>query len=319
MPLSQPMTSSQRGQSLVVQSPAKLNLFLEVLGVRSDGFHELETLMVTVGIFDTLSFTEEVSGRIRLRCSGAAAVALADFDSSSADNTGGDNLVVKAAHLLRKHSGTDRGVRIKLFKRIPLESGLAGGSSNAAATLMALNRLWRLDLPAAELQQLAAQLGSDVGFFLGDKPAAVCRGRGEVVEPLCVPAGLHFVVVRPPSGLSTAAVYRRCKPALEPSTSSKLAACLRQGRLADAGQCLYNALQPPAEEINPDVAKLRTEFAKLPVLGHQMSGSGSAYFGLCGNRRQAKAIAGRLRSAGLGRVFVAQSGPQMAASFVDIV
>lgn len=303
------MLQSQQGRSLVIQSPAKLNLFLEVLGVRPDGFHELETLMVTVGIFDTLSFTEEVSGRIRLRCLGAASAALDDYDSLASDTAGRNNLVIRAAELLRGHAGIDRGVRIDLHKRIPLESGLAGGSSDAAATLAALNRLWQLNLSIAELQQLAAQLGSDVGFFLGEMPAAVCRGRGERVEPLHIPAGMHFVIVRPPSGLSTAAVYRKCRPATEPKTSQKLATCLRDGRLAEAGRHLHNALQPPAEEINPDVARLRDEFAKLPVLGHRMSGSGSAYFGLCGNRRHALGIAGRLRSAGLGQVFVAQSGP----------
>src|SRR5204863_5834844 len=137
------------------------------------------------------------------------------------------------------------------------------------------------------LQQLAARLGSDVGFFLGAKPAAICRGRGEQVEPADLPLGLHFVVARPHNGLSTAEVYRKCRPAVSPKNSCRLVKCLQQGRLGEAAHQFHNALQSSAEEMNPEVTALKTRFARLPVLGHMMSGSGSAYFGLCGNRRQA--------------------------------
>src|SRR5271154_3782575 len=132
------------GPSLVVHTPANLNLFLELLGKREDGYHELETLMVAVDLFDTLTFMEEDSNDIRLQCSGLGArewrSARSGADQASPDAAGeviplgSDNLVVKAARLLREHAGVDRGVRIALVKRIPAAAGLAGGSSDAAAT-----------------------------------------------------------------------------------------------------------------------------------------------------------------------------------------
>ena len=303
------MLLRQHGRSLVVRTPAKLNLFLEILGRRHDGFHELETLMVTVGIHDTLTFTEEVSGEIRLRCfwSTSPETSAGAVDSDVPD--GRQNLVFRAAELLQNHAGVARGVRIELNKRIPVAAGLAGGSSDAAATLMALNRLWQVGLTTAELQRLASQLGSDVGFFLGDTSAAICRGRGERVEPLALPLGLQFVIARPAGGLSTALVYRHCRPAEEPTNCSRLVEYLKQGRLGDAGRQFYNALQEPAEQLNPDVMVLKTFFSNQPVLGHLMSGSGSAYFGLCANRRQAHSVAARLRGEMGCRVYVAQSGP----------
>ena len=304
------MLLQQHGRSLVVRTPAKLNLFLEILGRRPDGFHELETLMVTVGIYDTLTFTQEDSGEIRLRC----------FGSTSSETSGGavetevpdgrQNLVFRAAELLQQHVRVARGVRIELDKRIPVAAGLAGGSSDAAATLVALNQLWNVGLSASALQQLASQLGSDVGFFLGATSAAVCRGRGEQVDPVHVPQGLHFVIARPATGLSTALVYRHCRPAEKPTNSARLVEYLKQGRLGIAARHFHNALQAPAEQLNADVTELRRFFSRQPVLGHLMSGSGSAYFGLCANRRQAEGIAARLRGEMGCRVFVTHKAVQ---------
>ncbi len=303
-----PMLSRQNRQSLVIRAPAKLNLFLEIFGRRPDGFHELETLMVTVGIYDTLTFTEEVSGEIRLRCFGSTAEA---SDGTLTDEVpdGRENLVFRAAELLRKQAGVDRGVSIELNKRIPVAAGLAGGSSDAAATLAGLNRLWQLGLTASDLGQLASQLGSDVGFFLGKTSAAVCRGRGELVDPIVVPAGMHFVIARPAGGLSTALVYKSCRPSPQPTNCQRLVECLRQGRLDGVGRHFRNALQAPAEQLNSDVTMLKTFFSKQPVLGHMMTGSGSAYFALCANRRQSERLAARLRAEKRCRAFVAQSGP----------
>jgi 4-diphosphocytidyl-2-C-methyl-D-erythritol kinase len=218
-------------------------------------------------------------------------------------------LVVRAAELLRSHTGAKRGVLIELQKRIPVAAGLAGGSSNAAATLAALNHLWRLSLAPGELQELAARLGSDIGFFLSGVTAAVCRGRGERTEPLALPLNLHFVVVKPKAGLSTAEVYRHCEPSSSPQRVHSLVDALRYGRLAEAGGRLHNALEVPAERLITEVRQLRSWFSRQSVLGHQMSGSGTAYFGLCGNRRQALSIAARLRAEQLGRAFVVQCRP----------
>lgn len=313
------MRFRQFGPSLVVHTPAKLNLFLEILAKREDGYHELETLMVAVDVFDTLTFTEENSNEIRLRCSDAgirlqgpaprgAAATSADA-AAEAIPAGSDNLVVKAARLLREHAGVEAGVRIALTKRIPAAAGLAGGSSDAAATLMALNRFWKLKLGVPELQQLASHLGSDVAFFVDGTSAAVCHGRGEIIDPLRVPLGLHFVVVRPRTGLSTALVYKHCHVPQHKHSARDVVGALRTGRLGRVGRLLHNALQPPAERLNPEVSQLKSHFSKLPVLGHLMSGSGTAYFGLCRTRRQARSLASRLRAARVGRVWVVSSRP----------
>jgi 4-diphosphocytidyl-2-C-methyl-D-erythritol kinase len=308
------MRFRQVGPSLVVHTPAKLNLFLEILGKRKDGYHELETLMVAVDLFDTLTFTEENSNEIRLRCSQAGSRVSSSLNSETSAGTMGDgipvgldNLVVKAAQLLREHAGVEAGIRIGLTKRIPAAAGLAGGSSDAAATLMALNRFWKLKLEVSELRRLASQLGSDVAFFVDGTSVAVCRGRGEIIDPLQVPLGLHFVIVRPWTGLSTALVYKHCQVPARKHSVCDVAAALRAGRLGRVGRLLHNALQAPAEALNLEVSQLKSRFSNLPVLGHLMSGSGTAYFGLCNSRRQARFLASRLRAERIGRVWVAQS------------
>ncbi|NOX53491.1 MAG: 4-(cytidine 5'-diphospho)-2-C-methyl-D-erythritol kinase, partial [Planctomycetes bacterium] len=154
------------GQVLVVHAPAKLNLFLEVLGKRADGYHELETLMVSIGLYDTLVFREAHSETIEVRCLDAGESSDCGEGGIDSIPTGRENLIVQAAQLLRDHTGVKRGVRVTVWKRIPPAAGLAGGSSDAAATLWALSRIWKVPLTTTELQSLAVRLGSDVAFFL---------------------------------------------------------------------------------------------------------------------------------------------------------
>lgn len=299
--------SSPEVPALVVQAPAKLNLFLEILGKRSDGFHELETLMVAVGMYDTLSFTEESSEEIRLRIVDAGRRNASQRTGAELIPAGPENLVMRAASLVREAAGIKRGVRITLWKRIPAAAGLAGGSSDAAATLVALNRLWKLGFSSSELCKLAGELGSDVAFFVAGKSAAVCRGRGEIVEPAALPFGLNFVVARPHTGLATAEVYRNVKPAAEHQRVEALVQALQQGRLDRAGRLLHNALEAPALRLNVDVKTVKAKLAKMPVLGQLMSGSGSACFALCANRRAAQVTAAGLRGIGIGQVWEVQS------------
>ncbi len=316
------MLVRQQGQALVVHTPAKLNLFLEILGKRPDGFHELETLMVTVGRYDSLRFTEDDPSSSPARSASATFVAdqpsgihLTCRWAGSLEHspgpipTGKDNLVVRAVELLRDVTGTQRGVSIELTKRIPMAAGLAGGSSDCAATLFALNRFWKLGLSDQQLLELAARLGSDIAFFLTRTSAAVCRGRGEIIEPMTAPMRLHFVIAKPKTGLSTAAVFRQCRPAASPRSAQSLVDSLRSGRQAFAARHLHNALQSPAEQLNSDVGRLRHTFSRLPFLAHQMSGSGTAYFGLCSQLDQAQALAARVRSSGCDDVFVASTQP----------
>jgi 4-diphosphocytidyl-2-C-methyl-D-erythritol kinase len=315
------MLVRQTGRTLVVHAPAKLNLFLEVLNKRPDGYHELETLMVTVGVYDTLRFMEgdSTAGPLPATADAAAAVpsvirlitrwAGPPGFAPEYLPTSEENLVVRAARLLQQVAGIRRPVMIELTKRIPLAAGLAGGSSDCAATLWGLNRFWSLGLPDQQLLELAARLGSDIPFFLTGRAAAVCRGRGELIEPVTTPMRLHFVIAKPASGLSTAAVFRECHPSSAPRTTQPLLSALRRGRFRLAASHLHNALQPAAERLNSDIARLRDLFSRLPFLGHQMSGSGTAYLGMCSQLDQALALAGRVRSMGWNHVFVASTQP----------
>lgn len=292
-------------QCCEVSTPAKLNLFLEVLAKRPDGYHELETLMVTVSLFDTLRFTLAPTPEITLH--NQWCIATRQDSARKLLPAGPENLVLRAASLLTQETGVRLGVHIDLLKRIPLAAGLAGGSSDAAATLIGLNRLWQLGLSSVELQTLGARLGSDVPFFLANAAAAICRGRGEIIQPLPLNTTLHFVIVKPPVGLSTAQVFQSCQPAQSPRSADDLVRSLHHGHVAKAGSLLFNRLGTPAEQLCDQVSGLRQRFEDLPVWGHLMSGSGTSYFGLCHNRQQARQLAGRLRSAQSGQVFVVQN------------
>jgi 4-diphosphocytidyl-2-C-methyl-D-erythritol kinase len=294
-------------RSLKVLAPAKLNLFLRVVRRRDDGFHELETVMTAVNLFDTLLFepgddTSEITLRVMMAPS-------QNCHSAPAESvpTGPENLVVRAASLLRDYAGEHRGVKITLIKRIPSAAGMGGGSSDAAATLAGLNRFWNLGRTNTELLTLAARLGSDIGFFLGGSSIAVCRGRGEIVEPLQMPGCLHFVVARPSTGLSTATVFKRCRPNDTNRCVNEFVRSLQQPGLSRMVRLLLNDLQAPAESLNSEVRQLHEKFNSLPVVGHQMSGSGTSYFGVCTSFRHARTVAERLKSWGIPWVHVCRS------------
>lgn len=286
---------------LEVLTPAKLNLFLEVLGKRSDGFHEIETLMIPIGLYDTLYFKNDPSGQVQLVCEEAASQSQAS--AGEPVPAGSQNIVFRAIDLLRRRLQVSLGAQVRLVKRIPMAAGLAGGSSDAAAALVAANRSWGLNLPPSELAALAAELGSDVPFFL-EPGAAICRGRGEQIERVPGLGSLSFVVIRPPAGLSTADVYRACRPAAQPRSATALVASLRAGRLDQAARWFHNALQGAAEQLSPWIVRLKSEFSRLDCLGHRMSGSGTSYFALARHFRHAQRLAAQLQARGLGRVYV---------------
>jgi 4-diphosphocytidyl-2-C-methyl-D-erythritol kinase len=291
---------------LVIQAPAKLNLFFEVLAKRGDGYHEIETLMCPIDLYDTLCFQSVANGSVEFECRCAS-----DGNGQSGRGlhtvpAGPDNLVVRAVELVRRRAAIPHGARLLLVKRIPAAAGLGGGSSDAAAALVAANEGWQLGRSREELALWAAELGSDVPFFLADGPA-ICRGRGERIEPVTGLGGLSFVVVYPPEGLSTAAVYGACRPADEAKRVQPLLEALRQGDLNEAGRRLWNRLQPAAEELSPWVKRLHQEFCDQDCLGHGMSGSGSSYFGVYRHARHARRGARRLYAKGLGAVFAVRS------------
>jgi len=291
---------------VVAQAPAKLNLLFEVLAKRPDGYHEIETLMCPIDLYDTLYFQEDRSEQVELDCRWAAGVQAWGGAGLGELPQGPGNLVVQAIELLRQRARIARGATVRLIKRIPMAAGLGGGSSDAAAALAAANEGWRLNWPAADLSRLAAELGSDVPFFLANSPA-ICRGRGELVERVGGFGALWFVVVQPPAGLSTAAVYGMCQPAVEPSRPEHLLGALRKGDLAAAGRLLSNRLEAAAERLSPWVSRLRDVMAGQDCLGHRMSGSGTSYFGLCRHARHARRVARCLQATGIGRVFAVRS------------
>ena len=286
------------GNQIEVWAPAKLNLFLEVREKRADGFHEIETLMTPVSLYDTLRFNEASdSDSLDVRLSPTLQREGTDCPESA------DNLVLRAIDLLRRHSGIDQYARVELTKRIPSQAGLGGGSSDAAAAMLAANSAWGLDLSCDELASLSAELGSDIPFFFTGGPA-VCRGRGEIVTAERL-RKFHAVVVKPAAGLSTKDVFQR----VDLSTNRKPVEDLLKSvdHLADFATGMFNRLEFAAELLSPWIERLRTIFHGLGLWGHQLSGSGSSYFGICRSARHARCVAQKLRGCNLGAVFAVRT------------
>lgn len=288
-------------------APAKLNLFLEVCERRDDGFHEIETLMIPVSLWDTLvlrsapadasagSTSPPIGFTLRSQASWSAGAGRPQREVPG-DAT---NLVVRAVELLRERAGIAEGAEITLVKRIPAAAGLGGGSSDAAAALLAANAAWRLNWSPAQLAPLAAELGSDVPFFLY-RSAAICRGRGELVEPCHDLGDWHAVIVVPPVGLATADVYHRVVVSQSPRRVGEFVQQCRRG----SRPAPYNALESPARELTPWIDRVRGELARTGCRRYAMSGSGSSYFGLFLQARRARRAATQLRARDVGEVFV---------------
>ena len=182
-----------------------------------------------------------------------------------------------------------------MTKRIPTQSGLAGGSSDAAAAILGLNRLWGLDLAHSDLAAVAAEVGSDVAFFLS-LPAAWCTGRGELVSPEPSSRSFDVVLVCPPVGLATAEVYRRLQVPSSPIDGSAARAAFRAGSPDALGAALFNRLQPAAFHLAPVVETVYRRLAGLNPAGCLMSGSGSAVFALCRDSQDADRVASAFRA-----------------------
>lgn len=282
------MSSNPQTTRVVKHAPAKVNLYLEILGRRSDGFHEIETLMAKIRIFDTIVFESLSSNELRFELKGPSGNHAKHRDLVTEVPRDSTNLVVRAIELLRKYSGTKLGASVHLHKRIPTAAGLGGGSSDAASALLAANQGWQLGLSVRELHQLAEKLGSDIPFFLYPSPA-ICRGRGEDVETVKLAGRLDLVVIKPPVELFTANVYNKY-------VTSQTQLNLRKTGIENFHEVeLSNHLQPAAESLTPWIRKMAKLFDHLGVPKHQMTGSGSAYFGICGNAVTARRIASFIR------------------------
>ncbi len=276
---------SRSPSRLVLRTPAKVNLALEVLRKRPDGYHELSTVLQAVDLCDRL--TVETADTITLET------------SEPGLPTDDRNLIVRAACMLREEAGVDRGARIRLEKRIPLAAGLGGGSSDAAATLWGLNRLWSLRWKRERLVELAVGLGMDVPFFLGTG-RAIGTGRGEVLKPLPGVGGYALVLVNPGVPLSTQEVYARVPPGwrAEPEGTRRVIEALRTRNAVKLAAALTNHLERWAEPVMPVIGRMKAALMAAGTLGAVMSGSGPTVFGLARSLDQARQIQRRVSRAG---------------------
>ncbi|HEX9696362.1 MAG TPA: 4-(cytidine 5'-diphospho)-2-C-methyl-D-erythritol kinase [Actinomycetota bacterium] len=267
-----------------VAAPAKLNLWLSVGPRRPDGFHEIESVMQTVSLFDELSIAPAGGIRFDVAPAGAA----------PEDDT---NLVIKAARALWAALGRTPGAAIALTKTIPSAAGLAGGSTDAAAALVGLNELWDAGLSRKALEKIGAAIGSDVPFCVRGGTCAA-RGRGEVLSPLPVRAPLWWVIAVPDASLSTAAVYAefdRLNPSPTVEDPFELADALARGDLERIAALLRNDLQEAAVSLLPSLAEGRELLRGAGALGTVVSGSGPAWAGLCRDERHASSVASSVR------------------------
>ena len=289
-----------RENLLEIASPAKVNLFLELLGSRDDGFHEIETVMSSVALCDRLRFSPRSDSEIRLSIDyGSQGNLPREQDQIPSDS---QNLICRTLELVRsiaqglgQAEHCTQGTNIYLQKNIPSAAGLGGASSNAAATLVAANRIWNLNWSKQRLSEVAAQLGSDIAFFLTGG-TAVCRGRGEIVTPLVAPAGIPIVIAKPTDSLSTKRVFDNVELGHESKDSTPLSLLVQAGSLRATGEQLFNRLQEFAQPLSNQISILQNEFRKLNCHGHQMSGSGSSYFGVFESVRSARRAAASLSS-----------------------
>lgn len=264
------MTGNPAGErSVSLNSPAKINLFLKILRKREDGYHEIETLLQMVDLSDRLTFRDVPGPDVRIRATGYSIP------------PGPDNLIQRAARLLRERTGVVRGVEVSIQKNIPVAAGLGGGSGNAAAALLALNRLWGLGLAREELGRLGALLGADVPFFLGG-PSAVGRGVGDVLEPVPPPDPVPVLLVNPGMEVSTRWAYESVRIGLtRGKTAFKIPRSgfggLQEGRF---GFEPVNDLEPAVMERYPVVLEIKTRLLAAGAVFALMSGSGPTVFGM---------------------------------------
>jgi len=270
---------------VVLMAPAKVNLTLEVLGPRTDGYHELASVFATVDLRD----------RVRVAPWRELDVRIAPAVGAPA----GDDLASRAVRALADASARPALAHVRVRKRIPVASGLGGGSSDAGAVLRGLSRAWRLD--GVDLAPVAARVGSDVPFFVSGAAYALVRGRGELVETLPAPEPFWIALVHLREHVSTAEVFgaHRARPSKGERTA-KLAKALRDRKVTVAAirECLHNDLLEAAERVAPAVADARKTASAMGI-DLAMSGSGPSLFALGDDRTHAIRIARRLRRAGL--------------------
>jgi len=264
-----------------ITAPAKINLSLDILGRRPDGYHDLVSVVTAVDLCDELTVDQRPEPGLDLTCT----------DSRVPSDR--SNLVWRAVELLARRYGINPAIRLDLAKRIPPGAGLGGGSSDAAAALWLLVRRWHLQPSLAELLAMAADLGSDVPFFL-QCGTALITGRGEHVQPLPYePPGLVLLIM-PPFQVSTAEVYGAFRPSDAQARQPEAWWKKRPTSVHQLSDCCYNTLRPAAERVCPALASIRSRLERLGLRAVHLSGSGSVMFALLADRQEAQQWADRI-------------------------
>ena len=276
-------SGSGRGRRIELSAAAKVNLALEVLGRRADGYHEIATVMQAVELSDRVVLEDVDTLELRTAAPGVP--------------TDASNLALRAAMTLREAAGIDRGVRVTLDKQIPVAAGLGGGSTDAAAVLLGLNRLWGLRWPVARLAEVAVMLGMDVPFFLRGG-AAFATGRGEKLEGLRGTA-LALVLVNPRYASRTAEAYGRLTPAMytDGARARATTAALGSRRVERVAGSLYNVLEGAVGPVQPEIGRMKAALLAGGALGALMSGSGPTVFGIARSLDHARQIQRRVQRA----------------------
>ncbi len=266
-----------------VRAYAKINIGLHILGKRTDGFHDIETVFHQINLYDTIAL-HEADSDITFRC---------DDPTLPIDAT---NLCIRAARLLMDITGSANGVEIHLQKRIPVGAGLGGGSSDAAAVLKGMRKLFGLDISNAELRTLAASLGSDAPFFI-DGGSAYATGRGELLETLDLDIPAWILVATPPVSISTAWAYSAVNPTNSTTAREDLRTVLTEYFRRHDALCsrLRNDFEPIVFEHYPEVAAIKHQMLDAGADVALMSGSGSSVFGLFQDEQRAQATEEQLR------------------------
>lgn len=271
-------------QELMITTPAKINLSLDVLGRRKDGYHEVKMVMTTIDLSDHLTFRRLNEDQIIIHTSDG----LVPTDER--------NLVYQAYLLIKKEFNLKGGVYVDIEKNIPVAAGLAGGSSDAAAALKGLNRLWGLGLREDELMQLGARLGSDVPFLLYGK-TALATGRGEILTPLPPPPPAWVVLAKPPLGVSTAEVYGKLRldQIRRRPDHERLLRALDKKDFFSITQAMGNVLESVTFRLYPEVERLKERMIRFGGEGVLMSGSGPTVYALVRHKSRAVRIYNGLR------------------------
>jgi 4-diphosphocytidyl-2-C-methyl-D-erythritol kinase len=287
------------GSTHFVRSYAKINLSLDILGKRADGYHELVTVMQTIDLYDTICLTAIEEDTVRVIC-------------SRPELNGDDNLAARAAQAVRQRLSLSQGVMIELQKHVPVAAGLGGGSSNAVAVLLALQQWWQLSLSSSDLLDIAASLGSDVPFFLTGG-LALCEGRGERLTPLAPrwPSAMRWLLLlKPAIGVSTAAVFRNLPPDDYTDGSHSRGVCsafINQGELHL--EDLHNGLQRGVLERYPEVAQAREDMLQAGASYVRLSGSGPTLFAAFSRLDQAAHVQQQLHRQGYEVYLTRAVGP----------